>query len=505
MAPTGSPLPAQEVLRVENQTMLQCFEWYLPPNGLLWRRLASSAPRYQELGVTQAWLPPAYKGARGAEDVGYGVYDLYDLGEFDQKGSVRTKYGTKADYVACVGALQARGIQVFADVVFNHRMGADETETVLAVPVDPTDRSREIGPPREIDAWMKFTFPGRGKQYSDFCWDHRRFTGTDWDERTRTSGVFRLEDKQWDSAVDRENVNYDYLMGANVNIDDPEVIDELVRWGVWYIGETGVDGLRLDAVKHIHFPFFGKWLKEVRAQTGKRLAAVAEYWTGDVEVALHYLHQIDYAASLFDVPLHQHMYEASLSNGQYDMSLLLNDTLLSRDPQHAVTFVDNHDTQPDQALFSYVEPWFRPLAYALILLSEHGTPCVFWGDLYGIPHSRYQPVEGLDCLMRVRRFCAYGAQRNYFDDCHVVGFTREGDDTHPLSGLAVVMTDQSGGEKRMALGKRYAGAELIDITEHSPAVVRLDENGEGVFPVGGGNVSVYLRTNAYEAIYTSRG
>lgn len=107
--------------------------------------------------------------------------------------------------------------------------------------------------------------------------------------------------------------------------------------------------------------------------------------------------------------------------------------------------------------------------------------------------------------MRVRRFCAYGAQRNYFDDCHVVGFTREGDDTHPLSGLAVVMTDQSGGEKRMALGKRYAGAELIDITEHSPAVVRLDENGEGIFPVGGGNVSVYLRTNAYEAIYTSRG
>ena len=39
--------------------------------------------------------------------------------------------------------------------------------------------------------------------------------------------------------------------------------------------------------------------------------------------------------------------------------------------------------------------------------------------------------------------------------------------------------------------------ELIDITEHSPAVVRLDENGEGIFPVGGGNVSVYLIKKAY--------
>ena len=52
------------------------------------------------------WLPPAYKGADGAEDSGYTVYDLYDLGEFDQKGSVRTKYGTKDEYVAAIKELK---------------------------------------------------------------------------------------------------------------------------------------------------------------------------------------------------------------------------------------------------------------------------------------------------------------------------------------------------------------------------------------------------------------
>lgn len=55
--------------------------------------------------------PPAYKGHQGREDVGYGVYDLYDLGEFDQKGSVPTKYGTREEYLSAIRALQARGLK----------------------------------------------------------------------------------------------------------------------------------------------------------------------------------------------------------------------------------------------------------------------------------------------------------------------------------------------------------------------------------------------------------
>ena len=42
--------------------------------------------------------------------------------------------------------------------------------------------------------------------------------------------------------------------------------------------------------------------------------------------------------------------------------------LSRRCPWLSVTFVDNHDSQPGQALESWVDEWFRPLAYALILL-----------------------------------------------------------------------------------------------------------------------------------------
>lgn len=66
-----------------NGTMVQYFEWYMPED-MLWKQLKEEAPRLTDEGITGVWIPPCYKGAAGSTDVGYGVYDLYDLGEFDQ-------------------------------------------------------------------------------------------------------------------------------------------------------------------------------------------------------------------------------------------------------------------------------------------------------------------------------------------------------------------------------------------------------------------------------------
>src|SRR5688572_32027940 len=100
--------------------MFQSFEWNLPPNARLWRELASRAAYLKRLGVTAVWMPPAQKTMDGGTGVGYAVYDLYDLGEFDQKGSVRTKYGTKHEYLAAIKSLQDNGIHAYADIVLNH-------------------------------------------------------------------------------------------------------------------------------------------------------------------------------------------------------------------------------------------------------------------------------------------------------------------------------------------------------------------------------------------------
>ena len=66
---------------MNNMTMLQYFEWYLPADANHWNRAAEDAEYLANLGITDVWMPPAYKGFQGKDDVGYGVYDMYDLGE----------------------------------------------------------------------------------------------------------------------------------------------------------------------------------------------------------------------------------------------------------------------------------------------------------------------------------------------------------------------------------------------------------------------------------------
>ena len=45
--------------------------------------------------------------------------------------------------------------------------------------------------------------------------------------------------------------NYDYLMGADLDFGNEETVQEVTSWFYWYINLTKINGLRLDAVKHI--------------------------------------------------------------------------------------------------------------------------------------------------------------------------------------------------------------------------------------------------------------
>ncbi len=482
----------------DNRTMMQYFEWYLPNDGLWWKRCAAKAENLSALGITDVWLPPAYKGT-SQEDVGYAVYDMYDLGEFDQKGTIRTKYGTKTEYLDAIRVFHENGISVYGDIVLNHRMGGDEQEEIAAVTDAPDNRCEQIGGEQTIRAWSRFTFPGRNGKYSDFIWDHRHFTGTDRNADTGEEGqIYRFCGKQWAEEVDPENGNFDYLMGLDVDMSDPEVKTETKKWLLWYLRKTGIDGLRLDAVKHISFPFYRDLLREVREKTGEELPAVGEYWSPDTGRLLGYLDAVDDGMSLFDVPLHYRFFDASHAGAEYDLRTLLDGTLLKERPRNAVTFVDNHDTQHGQSLQSFIEDWFKPLAYAVILLRREGMPCVFYSDYYGNPVKNRPLVPNLGKLIKLRRAYAYGAQEDYFDDPHLIGWVRKGDRDHKGSGLAVVMSNAEGGVKRMCMGKAFAGKTMSDVLGSCPENVVLDEEGWGDFRCEAGSVSIWVRPAAFE-------
>ena len=479
----------------QNNTMMQYFEWYLPSDSTLWNKLTKDAKHLENLGITHLWLPPAYKGAGGKYDVGYGVYDLYDLGEFDQKGAVQTKYGTKDEYLNTIKVLHENNLKVIADIVFNHKMGADETEDVLAVIDDSNDRNVSISENAiPIKVWTKYVFPGRNNCYSDFKWNWTHFHGIDWDENTGKSAIYKFYGKHWDEDVDKENGNFDYLMGADVDLNNFDVIKELKTWGKWYTSLTNVDGFRLDAVKHIRSEFFPDWLKDLREYSEKKLYAVGEYWSTSIDIINNYMEKTEGCMSVFDVPLHYNFYRASISNGEYNMSQIFDGTVVGTNPEKAVTFVDNHDTQIGQALESWISDWFKPLAYALILLRREGFPCVFYGDYYGIEENGIAPKnEMLDLLLKVRKYCAYGAQYDYFYDKNRIGFTRLGDYEHPDSGLAVVMSDGEGGSIQMNVGKNLANTVFYDITGNLSEKVYVDNEGNGIFYCNGGSVSVWIK------------
>ncbi|HES9834819.1 TPA: alpha-amylase [Streptococcus pneumoniae] len=398
---------------MQNQTLMQYFEWYLPHDGQHWTRLAENAPHLAHLGISHVWMPPAFK-ATNEKDVGYGVYDLFDLGEFNQKGTVRTKYGFKEDYLQAIQALKAQGIQPMADVVLNHKAAADHREAFQVIEVDPVDRTVELGEPFTINGWTSFTFDGRQDTYNDFHWHWYHFTGTDYDAKRRKSGIYLIQgdNKGWanEELVDNENGNYDYLMYADLDFKHPEVIQNIYDWADWFMETTGVAGFRLDAVKHIDSFFMRNFIR---------------------------------------------------------------------------------DTQRGQALESTVEEWFKPAAYALILLRQDGLPCVFYGDYYGISGQYAQEdfKEILDRLLAIRKDLAYGEQNDYFDHANCIGWVRSGAENQ--SPIAVLISNDQENSKSMFVGQEWTNQTFVDLLGNHQGQVTIDEEGYGQFPVSARSVSVW--------------
>jgi alpha-amylase len=485
-----------------NGVIMQYFHWYLPQGGILWNQLAKDATELAAAGFTALWLPPAYKGSNGGYDVGYAVYDLFDLGEFDQKGSIATKYGTKDEYIRAIECAHAAGIKIYADVVLNHRMGADAEEEFSATPLDPNNRYQPIDNYQKIEGWTHFTFPGRQGKYSKMEWHWWHFDAIDYNDYNKQQrAVYLIEGKTFDRNVDLEKGNFDYLMGCDLDMDHPEVLGELKYWSEWYLDTTKIDGLRLDAVKHIDARFFYSWLKDLNNYAQKDLFTVGEYWSYELDALEYFITETEGKIHLFDAPLHNNLHVASIQGQNYDLRQIFDNTLVRHQPTLAVTFVENHDSQPLQSLESVVENWFKPLAYALILLREGGYPCVFYGDYYGASYKdrgrdgqEYEIVlqshrPMLDRLLHARREYAHGSQYDYFDHSNTVGWTRLGTSEHPAT-MAVVMSNGNVGTKWMEVGK--PDTIYIDITGAVTSSILTNKDGWGEFSCQGGSVSVWV-------------
>ena len=85
--------------------------------------------------MTALWLPPGCKG-NYANGNGYDCYDLWDLGEFEQKWGRSTKWGSREELQDLIESAKECGIELVWDAVLNHKTAGDSLDECWAVEVD---------------------------------------------------------------------------------------------------------------------------------------------------------------------------------------------------------------------------------------------------------------------------------------------------------------------------------------------------------------------------------
>src|SRR5688500_967357 len=159
-------------LLAQNDVMMQGFYWDVPvdavaKNGTWWTNLKNKSTILKNAGFKGIWVPPPSKGNFGIYDMGYGIYDLYDLGNYNQKGTTETRFGSRTELTQMISQFHTDGIDVYADVVLNHiYTGDSEDQSNPAVKQYVFDQAFRSGqqyspyPTNEIKWVIKNAAPG---------------------------------------------------------------------------------------------------------------------------------------------------------------------------------------------------------------------------------------------------------------------------------------------------------------------------------------------------------
>lgn len=244
-----------------------------------WNEITYKMPEIAEAGYSALWLPPPQK-ASGGLSVGYDLWDPFDLGSKDQRNSIKTRYGTEEELLRLIQTAHRFGIRVYFDNIMNHRAfdvpGWDENTAIDIYPgMVPEDfhlRVTEEGFYRKWDNTVNWgsTWEVQNRNLSDLIdiaheTPNANFGASEGQTHPKLSFVRQPDNPEY----------YDYhpTLGhvgfGSTNIttavitNNPDFYSEdvggyLMRSIRWLVDKTKVDGLRLDAVKHVPGYFFGE-------------------------------------------------------------------------------------------------------------------------------------------------------------------------------------------------------------------------------------------------------
>ena len=384
--------------------LLQAFYWNCPEKAGVefkwWDHVRAHVDELAEAGFTALWLPPPAKAAT-QRYMGHESFDLYDLGEFKQKGGKPTWFGTRESLEGLINQAQELNMQVYVDLAINRANGGE---------LEPNMFSGE-------DACTLFK-PASKKFPRDWqCFQPCRY-------------------EYWEGSVWDDAPTYCHK--------NPYVFGQILDYTRWLVEDIGFDGFCFDFSEGN-----GMWMARailgqqyIRKHNFIRPFGMAHAWESPIEME-YCLKEInkhsDNPISVFDTPLRSRL-KTFCDVQDMPLSTLFEPgplaPLYKEYPYNSITFVDNH-TYMDEIS----PPIFndKMLAYAYVL-THPGYPCVFWEDYFerdlGLPGQ----VSGIHALVKCHEGFANGGMVAHLCGQDLYVMERLG--VHNLPGLVFVLNNR---------------------------------------------------------------
>lgn len=296
-----------------------------------------------DLGVTGLWLMPV------TQSPSYHGYDTTDY------FTVEDDYGTAADFRELVTQAHARGIRVIVDLVLNH--------TSSLHPWFLESASVTSSPKRDWYVWRTDN-PAATTSWGTQAW--HQLNGASY------LGLF------WEGMPD-------------LNHRNPEVAAEVGEITRFWLEDMGVDGFRLDAVRHLieegdefddtpaTHAWLARWDDSVDAVAPDALT-VGEVWDATPVVAPYVTDdEVDLA---FEFSLAEAIIASVRSGDPAPLDAALAATLAAFPPGQFATFLTNHDQ--NRVMSQLGGDVGKARLAASLLLTLPGVPFVYYGEEIGM-------------------------------------------------------------------------------------------------------------------------
>ncbi len=313
-------------------------------------------PYLQSLGITAIWLNPIYDNnnelnAKETYD-GQAITDYHGYGATDFYG-VEEHFGTLPQLRQLVDASHKLGIKIILDMVANH-----------------------TGP---YHPWVK--------DAPTPTWFH----GTEANHPNNDWQTWTLADQNATAEMRRNTLDGWFVnILPDLNQDDPDVARYIIQNTLWWVGVSGLDGIRQDTWPYAPRTFWRDWMAAIKRQY-PTLKVVGEVLDGDPAMISFFEGSrtafdgvrtgVD---KMFDFPLHFTIRRV-FGEGQSIRAIgqVLAHDQLYRDPTSLVTLLGLHDVQRFMHEKGATVAGLK-LAYTL-LLTIRGTPLIYYGDEIALP------------------------------------------------------------------------------------------------------------------------